>query len=125
MNQKAKIVLITSIPQDVFIASGATVKPSLMFFKKFTLAEEIQYSRNVKLAKDKEEVKQLFDYTIPIAKVDKAGITTTGGECENELSDLTKEYTPYRKENKLWDEISIKYTYEIAGDKLFRNEVIG
>lgn len=36
---KAKIVLITSIPQDVFIASGATVKPSLMFFKKFTEKE--------------------------------------------------------------------------------------
>ena len=33
---KAKIINITSIPQDVFIASGATVKPSLVFFKKFT-----------------------------------------------------------------------------------------
>lgn len=118
---KAKIILITSIPQDVFIASGATVKPSLMFFKKFTLEEEKQYKSAVKKAKDKEEVKQLFDYTVPIAKVDKAGITTTGGECENELTDLTKEYTPYRKENKLWDETCIKYTYEIAGDKLLRN----
>ena len=29
---KAKILLIVSIPQDVFIASGATVKPSLLFF---------------------------------------------------------------------------------------------
>ena len=27
---KAKIINITSIPQDVFIASGATVKPSLL-----------------------------------------------------------------------------------------------
>lgn len=33
---KAKILLIVSIPQDVFMASGATVKPSLLFFKKFT-----------------------------------------------------------------------------------------
>ena len=38
---KAKIILIVSIPQDVFIASGATVKPSLLFFKKFTEEEEI------------------------------------------------------------------------------------
>lgn len=33
---KAKIILICSIPQDVFIAAGATVKPSLVFFKRFT-----------------------------------------------------------------------------------------
>ena len=32
---KAKLINITSIPQDVFIASGATVKPSLLFLKKF------------------------------------------------------------------------------------------
>lgn len=122
---KAKIILITSIPQDVFIASGATVKPSLMFFKKFSLEEEKEYKNAKKKAKDKDEIKELFDYTIPIAKVEKAGITTTGGECENELINLIKEYTPYRKENKLWEETSIKYTYEIVDDKLFRNEVIG
>lgn len=41
----AKIILITSIPQDVFMASGATVKPSLMFFKKFTDKERLQYDQ--------------------------------------------------------------------------------
>ena len=41
---RAKILLITSIPQDVFIASGATIKPSLLFFKKFTKEEEKQYN---------------------------------------------------------------------------------
>ncbi|AIL32587.1 N-6 DNA methylase [Basilea psittacipulmonis] len=40
---KAKIILITSIPQDVFIASGATVKPSLVFLKRFTKSEEQAY----------------------------------------------------------------------------------
>jgi type I restriction enzyme M protein len=44
---KAKIINITSIPQDVFIASGATVKPSLLFFKKFTQEEENKYN-NIK-----------------------------------------------------------------------------
>ena len=37
---RAKLILITSIPQDVFIASGATVKPSLVFLKRFTEEEE-------------------------------------------------------------------------------------
>ena len=37
------VFLICSIPQDVFIAAGATVKPSLVFFKRFTEEEELQY----------------------------------------------------------------------------------
>ena len=41
---KAKIILICSIPQDVFIAAGATVKPSLVFFKRFTEDEERKYA---------------------------------------------------------------------------------
>lgn len=40
---RAKILLIVSIPQDVFMAAGATVKPSLMFFKRFTEDEQKQY----------------------------------------------------------------------------------
>lgn len=45
VESKAKIVNITSIPQDVFIASGAMVKPSLLFFKKFTEREAEDYYR--------------------------------------------------------------------------------
>lgn len=40
---RAKILLIVSIPQEVFMAAGATVKPSLMFFKRFTDKEQKQY----------------------------------------------------------------------------------
>lgn len=36
---RAKLILICSIPQDVFIAAGATVKPSLVFMRKFTAEE--------------------------------------------------------------------------------------
>jgi type I restriction enzyme M protein len=70
---KAKILLITSIPQDVFIASGATVKPSLVFLKKFTPEEENQY----------EEISK-------------------SSKIENELEPLAKEFTKYRKEKNLW-----------------------
>ena len=41
---EAKILLITSIPQDVFTAAGATIKPSLLFFKRFTEEEKQQYA---------------------------------------------------------------------------------
>lgn len=161
----AKIILIISIPQDVFMASGATVKPSLVFFKKFTEEECTQYEQvkqkaykqikekykvkidELKAFIDNEEnprtelkakkvelktlevqieqeikpiVKQLFDYQIPIAQVEKAGITTTGAECENELNDLLKEYTPYRKEHKLWKSTQKLYSYKVEANKLYK-----
>lgn len=47
VENKAKILLIVSIPQDVFIASGATVKPSLVFLKKFDEDEAIQHQNIV------------------------------------------------------------------------------
>ena len=142
---QAKIILICSIPQDVFIKAGATVKPSLVFFKKFTEAERKQYDEIVKkvrkLVNDKyvdeiqelqakyelkqitkaklnvelkiieakkiEEAKPLikewFNYEIPIAKVDKAGITTTGTPCDNELTEVLQEYRKYNELNPLWD----------------------
>lgn len=151
VERKAKILLIVSIPQDVFVASGATVKPSLLFFKKFTEEESAAYSQIQSLAQSevalkyqkeveslkeklkkrgneapsKEEkkvcraklkalqekieaevktiVKEKFDYEIPIAEIQKAGISTTGAEIENELIPLAKEFTPYRIENKLWN----------------------
>lgn len=161
----AKILLITSIPQDVFMASGATVKPSLLFFKKFTNEERNQFDaikqtaieeienkyrsqletidaflndkgnsssekknkraekRSIKSKMTTEVwalIKERFDYTIPIAQVQKAGITTTGAACENELIDLVKEFTPYRKEHNMWIPIELKYQYEIIDGKIIR-----
>ena len=164
VESKAKILLIVSIPQDVFMASGATVKPSLLFFKKFTEQEEQEYenimangtkqvdakysdeltaieeklSRRGKNAVPKEEKKELkarkkkieeqkaieikayfkekFDYEIPIAEVQKAGISTTGAAIENELIPLAEEFTPYRKEMMLWN-VPMKSTkYNLADD---------
>lgn len=161
VESKAKLLLVVSIPQDVFMASGATVKPSLLFLKKFTEEEESQYKAvttaaqieaekpykqelkeiSDKLAKrgkeavSKEEkkelqarqktilatieteakklVKQRFDYEIPIAEVQKAGISTTGAPIENELEDLEPEYTAYRKENHLWESIFKQVHYYV------------
>lgn len=161
----AKIILITSLPQDVFAASGATVKPSILFFKKFTQEEKEQYIKVQKEARTQIEsqyvpqlaelqefindknnsrtdiknkkaelkilkaqieqeiksvVKQLFDYQIPVALIEKAGITTTGAECENELDDLLKEYIPYRKENDLWKSETLHYAYKVEKNNMFR-----
>ena len=47
---RAKLILSCSIPQDVFIAAGATVKPSLVFMRKFTSDEETE-SREINSSK--------------------------------------------------------------------------
>lgn len=168
---RAKIILICSIPQDVFIAAGATVKPSLVFFKRFTHEEEIKYSDSKKKAEEtirlkySEEIKQIkekistekskknknkstiaslekelknmektileeakplikeyFDYEIPVALVEDAGITATGSASDgNQLPDLQEEYKRYRVNNKLWDVDNESISYKIdSSGKIFR-----
>lgn len=201
---KAKIILICSIPQDVFIAAGATVKPSLVFMRRFTNDEESEYANcksealaevtalhqaeidkleatiakadalteslkdDLKKAqtklkqakKDKKNttsveteittikkeqadnrlnkktaekelkglykqideetkpvVKEKFDYDIPIAKIDDAGITTTGAASEgNQLPQLVDEYSAYRIQNNLWPVLNNEIIYALNTD---------
>lgn len=201
---KAKIILICSIPQDVFIAAGATVKPSLVFMRRFTNDEETEYANcksealaevtalhqaeidkleatiakadalteslkdDLKKAKTKlkqakkdkknttsveteittikkeqadnrlnkktaeKELKELykqideetkpvvkkkFDYDIPIAKIDDAGITTTGAASEgNQLPQLVDEYSDYRIQNNLWPVLNNEIIYAMNTD---------
>lgn len=168
---KAKIINITSIPQDVFIASGATVKPSLIFLKKFTeeelatyqkITEETtkeirdkyqpkrdelkatfineekklkesksakelrelkkKYAEDVRQIEDliaseiKPLVKELFDYPIPVIEVEKAGISSTGAPCENELEEVAVEFRAYRKKGKLWAEPRKETQYPVDED---------
>ena len=68
----------------------------------------------------KDRIKELFDYEIPIVQVAKAGITTTGAKCENELLDVVKEFEQYKKANNLWEENKINVSYKIVNDDLVR-----
>lgn len=170
---RAKLVLITSIPQDVFMASGATVKPSILFLKKFTEAEAqewkilegkatkevgdkfapqieaiekklkkrgkemVSVTENKKLRLElkqlkkhvedeiNKKIKAAFDYEIPIAEIEKAGITSTGGNCENELIPLAEEYTKYRNNAGLWRTAGTHIKYSIHRDNLIRIDTIG
>ncbi len=170
VESKAKILLITSIPQDVFIASGATVKPSLLFFKKFSETEKAEYARITRkaekeivtkyieqikaikekladktlTAKDKKpwkaEQKQLeermtadikatikrdFDYEIPIAEVEKAGISSTGAEIENELKPLAEEFKAYASNKQLWKNKFETVSYDVTSDNQIYRMVAG
>lgn len=210
---KAKIILICSIPQDVFIAAGATVKPSLVFMRRFTSDEELEYNKckvdalaeitsihhaeidsikdaidntislteslkadlkklqarlrqakknnknthliDTEIAAIKKEqienrlnkktnekelkglyklieeetkplVKNKFDYEIPIAKIDDAGITTTGTASEgNQLPQLVSEYNTYRMQNDLWALVNNNISYVLNSDNLYCRSILG
>lgn len=170
---KAIILLITSIPQDVFVKSGATVKPSIIFFKKFTEKEVQQYNTIVAKAKKrierkyepltnniheqlalkgkdvlsaddkkklrtelkiieekisveiKAQIKKDFNYSVPIAEVEKAGISTTGAVIENELKPLVIEYNSYRLEHELWENKFREISYAIVDDDVLRTGLVG
>ena len=209
---RARIILICSIPQDVFIAAGATVKPSLVFMKRFTEEEEQEYAKCVKAAREEvlaihktesdtlestiddcgkrveslkdelkdargrlkkaqkaktsltaieneiltlqqeqknnkenlkiakkelaelqklidEEIKPVakknFDYDIPIAKIDDAGITTTGAASEgNQLPTLVSKYRKYQEENSLWNVKRVQISYELKEDHKYYRKTI-
>lgn len=168
---RAKLILITSIPQDVFIASGATVKPSLVFLKRFTEEEEnnwatitkeatkeinAKYKKQITEIKDKLKlrgseapstedkkalrtelktieaqmeieiraiIKERFNYSIPLAEVEKAGIDSKGGRIDNELPNLKDEYTQYRKEKEIWEtELATNADYKVKNNAIVRVE---
>ena len=158
---RAKIILIVSIPQDVFASAGATVKPSLVFLRKFTELETQTYQETQKASahkyesqildlkaklalrgkqaptkqikkqiqadlkttqeKIKQDLKAALDYPIPIAEIEKAGISRTGTPTENELEPLAQEFRTYRQQNPLWASKLEQFEYHIdAEDKLIR-----
>ncbi|KAA6348514.1 putative type I restriction enzymeP M protein [termite gut metagenome] len=109
VESRAKIINITSIPQDVFIASGATVKPSLLFFRKFTEEETKEYNRVKEDAtisvttKYKTEKKELENQlkVIGLEKKEKK-------ELNNRLNRLLQQI-----EDEIKLEVKAKFDYEI------------
>ena len=106
----------------VFYFAIAAIILTILNHQNFSkTAKEIRTDLSAKIAEEvKPIVKQLFDYQIPIAQVQKAGITTTGAECENELEELLKEYAPYRKEHKLWEATAKRYEYKVENNHLYK-----
>ena len=60
-------------------------------------------------------VKEYFDYTIPIATIEDAGITSTGSISKgNQLPILQEEYYSYRKSHSLWEDASPRIEYQLT-----------
>lgn len=71
VEERAQILNITSIPADVFFASGANVKPALLFIRKYT---------------ENELADHKHDYAVTITRINDAGVNSLGRLTEtNEL----------------------------------------
>ncbi len=66
IEKKAHILNITSIPADVFLSSGANIKPSLLFIRKYYEGERFE-----------------TDYLLSVTRITDAGISSTGLPSEN------------------------------------------
>lgn len=98
IEKRAKIINITSIPQDVFVASGATIKPSILFLQKFT--EEELSSKN------------RLDYELILTDIKDAGITSTGAySINNQFPKASQEFNAYIKKARIFFDVIGIYKY--------------
>lgn len=189
--KKAAISLVVSLPSELFLKSGATVKTSILFMRKFTESElatiksiedavieyfdeqrgevqreltevetdienakdtikELKRRRRDRAETDKEQIeadllhwtgieqglkdrkkevkkeitkrlkelnkqqeiaieeaiKKDFDYEIPMAEIEKAGIDSQGRKIANQLPALLKEYREYQTSKEAENELS-------------------
>ena len=96
---KARILNITSIPADVFLSSGANIKPSLLFIRKYAEGEQPEN-----------------DYELSVTRVKDAGISSTGLPSDNaELPIAAKEVRSWIEGNPL---DNMQYTKIVRRSKL-------
>ena len=95
---KAKLILICSIPQDVFIAAGATVKPSLVFMRKFTSEEEAKYAKCRQAAID--EVTALHKSEIDMLNITISDCADATVSLKNDLKTAQDKLKLSRKNKK-------------------------
>ena len=94
---KAKILLIVSIPQEVFDKAGANVKTSLLFMKKFTDSEQNEYDSSV--TKSVSEASKKFNPLIDDILKPIREIESEISENTNQVKKLKRLYIP-KNENK-------------------------
>ncbi len=112
VESRAKILLIVSIPQDVFIASGATVKPSLVFLKKFTGKEAEEYAEIKKNAEATVDAKYAEELSSIESKLAKRGKEAVSKEEKKELTENKKQILD-QKIDEIRTIIKEKFDYEI------------
>ena len=100
VEDRAKILLIISLPKSVFVKSGADVKTSILFLRKFTESDQETYSRlQQQYSTDRQAIKEHFNYQIPIAEIN----SPASGTLEDaDFDEILAQFTKYKSLNDLW-----------------------
>ncbi len=109
---RAKIILVVSLPQDIFISSGATVKTSLVFFKKFTDKEAQEY-QNIKDDTKKEIEAKYIDEINPIEKQLKIRGKEAPKLDEKKLLKIKLKEIISKRDDEIKQTIKKRFDYEI------------
>ena len=112
VESKAKILLIVSIPQDVFMASGAIVKPSLLFFKKFTEKEAEEYNKIEKDAVKTIDAKYFDELSSIESQLEKRGKDAVSKDVKKNLNARKKKIAE-DKASEIRKIVKEKFDYEI------------
>ena len=109
---RAKILLIVSLPQDVFNSSGATVKTSLVFLKKFTFEEQTHYQSLCEIAREQITVKYKDELESINEQLNKKGtdkiIATERKALQNQLKQLEAKI-----EEEIKQQVKTNFDYQI------------
>jgi type I restriction enzyme M protein len=73
---RARILAVVSLPQETFYSSGATVKASLLFLRRFTEKEQAEFAKKQTAAKAEVEAKYAPEIAAATARL-KAAIEET------------------------------------------------
>ena len=106
---RAKIRLIVSLPDEVFLSAGATVKTSLVFLEKFTDVEKKEFE-NIK-----ENCKNKLKYDLGISNLEEE-LNTIKEKLKNKKE--KKEIKEQLKSKKKYIEKELKKLYRELGEKV-------
>lgn len=99
-------------------------KESISAEEKKKLKAELKQLEDTIINEIKAKIKVAFNYQIPIAEVEKAGISTTGAQIENELEPLAVEFKKYREQNKLWSADTKEVKCQILDEQIGRVRLV-
>lgn len=88
VESRAKILLITSIPRDVFVPLGTRTKASLLFFRKFTEEETEQWHRINSKAKLQIGEKYTSEINLIESQIKETTVTTEKKKLKKSLKAL-------------------------------------
>lgn len=118
IESRARILLIISLPNDIFVSSGAAIKSSIMFFQKFTPMEEQNY-RTI-LTEEESRIDTLYSEQLEALEVElnQAGTKEEKSEVRGKLVKLRK-----RKHEETFNGLRLRLNYEIPKGMLDEESV--